>query len=111
MRSVLGIALILFLALFNTPAAPRVVSGRDAGTSLAFEGRLLDGSDIGWLFPTFGDLDRDGKLDLLVGVNGDKEKGEGRLLVYPNRGTADAPAYPTAYWLDDVVPTARIPCG
>jgi hypothetical protein len=76
---------------------------------LEFEKRILDGSEIGTLFPTFADFDGDGKIDLLVGVR--KAGVEGRLLIYLNRGTNAAPVYAKPFWFDDVVPSGRIPLG
>jgi hypothetical protein len=85
---------------------------------LQFDKRILDGSDLGLLYPTFGDFDGDGKIDLLVGVRGDKERAfqgktwrEGRLLVYLNRGTNAAPLYAKPLRFDDLVPNGRIPFG
>jgi hypothetical protein len=85
---------------------------------LKFEKRILDGSDIGALFPVFSDFDGDGKIDLIVGVTGlgqgriRKEKsGEGGLLVYLNRGTNALPVYAMPFWFDKTVPSGRIPMG
>jgi hypothetical protein len=60
---------------------------------------------FGYLFPTFGDFDGDGKIDMLVG------NGEGRLLVYLNRGTDKSPEYAKPFWFDDIVKGSRIPGG
>ncbi len=103
---------------------PRAQDVRDhprepaAPMRLEFEKRILDGSEIGVLFPTFADFDGDGTIDLLVGVKGDKGQApmrepssEGRLLVYLNRGTNAAPVYVKPYRFDDVVPSGRIPMG
>ena len=68
----------------------RVASRASDEPQLEFDKRILDGVQFGYLFPTFGDYDGDGKTDLLVGVNGDDQKGEGRLLIYLNRGTNTA---------------------
>ena len=66
---------------------------------------IVDGSDHSpILFPTFADLDGDGKTDLLVGTIN-------RLLVLPNRGTNARPEYGKPTWLDEAVPSARIPDG
>jgi hypothetical protein len=66
---------------------------------------ILDGSEINHnLFPTFADIDGDGATDLLVGI-------PVRSLVYRNRGTDARPAYAEPAWLDETVPSARIPGG
>jgi hypothetical protein len=66
---------------------------------------ILDGSEIDrQLFPTFADLDGDGATDLLVGT-------PDRLLVRRNLGTEARPAYAEPAWLDETVPSARIPGG
>jgi hypothetical protein len=66
---------------------------------------IFDGSDHSpILFPTFADLDGDGKTDLLVGTIN-------RLLVVRNRGTNAKPEYGKPAWLDEAVPSARIPDG
>ena len=39
-------------------------------THLEFEKRILDGSKVGLLFPAFGNFDGDGKIDMVVGVDG-----------------------------------------
>jgi len=89
----------------------RVAPQPNKEQQLEFDQRILDGLKFGVLFPTFGDFDGDGKTDLLVGVNGDNEKGEGRLLVYLNRGANSAPEYAKPFWFDDRVPSGRIPGG
>ena len=85
------------------PAAPR---DADPPSDLAAPAVLLDGSAINRrLFPAFSDIDGDGFADLLVGI-------PNRLLVYRNRGTNERPAYDAdPAWLDETVPTARIPDG
>jgi hypothetical protein len=106
------------MAGYGVPLDLRSLAGeRTAPVRLEFEKRILDGSDIGVLFPTFGDFDGDGKIDLLVGVRGlgkgrlrDKWS-EGGLLVYRNNGTNARPDYAKPFWFDDVVPSGRIPSG
>ena len=63
-------------------------------------GRLLS------LFPLVGDLDGDGRRDLLVGT-----PDAGRLKVYPNVGTDAKPVLGAAFWFDERVADGRIPKG
>jgi hypothetical protein len=72
---------------------------------------LLDGSEYGRLYPAFADIDGDGKTDLVVGVTDWDSRNGGRLLVYRNRGTNARPVYAKPTWLDQTVPSARIPDG
>jgi hypothetical protein len=66
-------------------------------------------------YPWVGDLDGDGKPDLLIGQGGGPRKSEngptGRLRVYRNTGGAGKPRFGAAGWFDDAVPTGRIPEG
>ena len=63
---------------------------------------ILDGSAYGRLYPTFADIDGDGKIDMLVG------NWLGRLLVFRNKGTNARPVYAKPTWLDETVPSAKI---
>jgi len=63
---------------------------------------ILDGSEYGPLYPTFADIDGDGKTDLVVGT------WRSRLLVYRNKGTNARPVYAKPKWLDESVPSAKI---
>jgi hypothetical protein len=63
---------------------------------------ILDGSEYGRLYPTFADIDGDGKIDMLVG------NWLGRLLVFRNIGTNARPVYAKPTWLDETVPSANI---
>ncbi len=68
--------------------------------------------DSGVLFPAFADIDGDGKIAMLVGVaDRTSKRGGGRLRVYRNQGTKTRPEYAKPTWLDETVPTARIPDG
>jgi hypothetical protein len=84
---------------------------------------ILDGSKYGWMrhpsfggypagmFPAFADMDGDGKTDLVVGVTDWSSRPAGRLLVFRNQGTKTQPRYAKPKWLDETVPTGRIPDG
>ena len=116
MRSFLTSIVLLVMAGHGALLDVRAVAGeRTAPIRLEFEKRILDGSEIGLLFPTFADFDGDGKIDLLVGGHGGgkpaKDYAEGALLVYRNRGTNAAPAYAKPFRFDDVVASGRIPTG
>jgi hypothetical protein len=91
----------------DPPAAPG--ADRPAGFDPAVP--LLDGSEYGRLYPAFADIDGDGKTDLVVGVTDWDSRNGGRLLVYRNRGTNARPVYAKPTWLDQTVPSARIPDG
>jgi hypothetical protein len=102
MRLRLSLALAL-LALGGTvrptpPASPQP----DRPTGFDPPELILDGSEYGRLYPTFADIDGDGKIDLLVGT------WLGRLLVYRNQGTNARPVYARPTCLDETVPSANI---
>ena len=102
MRTRPGVALALMVFIGAArPDSP----GVDRPTGFDPPEMILDGSEIGHaLFPTFADTDGDGATDLLLGI-------PDRLLVYRNRGTDARPAYEAPAWLDETVPSARIPGG
>lgn len=58
------------------------------------------------LIPFMGDLDGDGRHDLLLGT-----RSEGRLLVYRNVGSKGSVKLEGPRWFDETVPTGRIPSG
>jgi hypothetical protein len=80
---------------------------------------ILDANKFGWMrpgypaamFPGFADLDGVGKNDLVVGVTDWNSRPGGRLLVFRNQGTKTQPKYAMPKWLDETVPTGRIPDG
>jgi hypothetical protein len=74
-------------------------------------GSDANSSEYGPLYPTFADIDGDGKTDLLVGVEDRHSDDGGRLLVYVNRGTNARPVYAKPTCLDESVSSARIPSG
>lgn len=104
MRRRLSIALVL-VAISGavrptSPASPQP----DKATGFEPPEVILDGSEYGRLYPTFADIDGDGKIDMLVG------NWLGRLLVFRNKGTNARPVYAKPKWLDETVPSANI-CG
>jgi hypothetical protein len=105
MRVRLSIALALLLIGGTVPQTP---TGTDQQPDRPIEFEppelILDGSEYGRLYPTFADIDGDGKIDLLVG------NWLGRLLVFRNKGTNARPVYAKPTWLDETVPSANI-CG
>ena len=62
-------------------------------------------------YPSFTDVNGDTKTDLIIGVAYRGSEKCGRALVLLNRGRQHQPEYEDAYWLDDIVPSARIPGG
>jgi hypothetical protein len=78
---------------------------RNAGGNLTLRTRrFLNGIDTGTeSVPTFGDLDGDGDLDLLIGNKLDPRKlDSGRLYLFRNDGTRQKPAFSLADTLDVV---------
>jgi hypothetical protein len=67
---------------------------QELGTPVRLEadGKAID-TDIGHAAPWLYDFDRDGKRDLLVG-----QFGEGKLRIYRNIGTKEAPKFDKATW-------------
>ena len=57
-------------------------------------------------YPFVGDLNNDGRQDLLLG---DRERG--RLRIFWNVGTKSVPRLRGPVWFDDIVPTGKIPRG
>ena len=81
------------------------------GVKLGEPTRLMDGGeainvDIGHAAPWVYDFDGDGKRDLLVGQFGD-----GKLRIYTNKGTNEAPKYDGFTWLQAGGADATVPTG
>jgi hypothetical protein len=100
--------LVIGGALCSDP--PAAAPGADRPTGFDPPVPLLDGSESGG-YPAFADIDGDGTIDLVVGVADGESHDGGRLLVYRNRGTNARPVYAKPTWLDQTVPSARIPDG
>jgi hypothetical protein len=69
-------------------------------------GRPIDVEHVGHAAPFVGDVDGDGRKDLLVG-----EFYKGRLLIYRNAGTDAAPRFERAAIFKDGSPEGCIPAG
>jgi len=61
------------------------------------------------MIPALGDIDGDGRTDLLVGAGYDPDTCGGRLLIFRNRGTDARPDYANPKWFHASVPTGQIP--
>ena len=68
-------------------------------------GKAID-VEVGHAAPWLGDFDGDGVDDLLVG-----QFGEGKLRVYRNAGTNDAPRFDDFTWLQAGGEDAKVPSG
>ena len=103
MRLRLSIAVAL-LAVGGTVRQTPTGTGQQPDMPTEFDAPevILDGSEYGRLYPTFADIDGDGKIDMLVG------NWLGRLLVFRNNGTNARPVYAKPTWLDETVPSAKI---
>jgi hypothetical protein len=67
---------------------------------------VVSSNDKHWsLYPALGDLDGDGRVDLLIG------RSKGRMQWYRNVGGGARPQYAAPVWFDDICPNGRIPIG
>jgi hypothetical protein len=64
--------------------------------------------------PQLGRISRGEGIDFVVGYDIPRMKGQdpsGRLRVFRNVGTGASPLFKDGFWLDERVPSARIPVG
>lgn len=76
-----------------------------APVRLKAAGEYID-TDIGHAAPYVYDIDGDGKRDLLVGQFGD-----GKLRIYKNEGSNDAPDYAEVAWFHARGELVKVPTG
>ena|ERR1051325_10942060 len=69
------------------------------------DGKPID-TDVGHAAPCFADFDRDGVKDLLIG-----QFGEGKLRIYKNIGTNDAPRFKDYTWFKAGADLGTVPAG
>jgi hypothetical protein len=102
--------LTLYLALLGPPAGPARPPGLAPDLAppvhVLVGGRPLDVERSGHAAPAVGDLDGDGRPDLLVG-----QYDGGKLRVYRNTGTAGAPKFDTYTYFVAGGQTGRVPVG
>lgn len=116
------IRIMPILAVFAIACATLSIAAKPQDKSKPIPGQLRNLGELpigdmppGALNPQFGRVTGAAGLDFVVGYNvpftrGHKDK-RGRLRVYPNVGTATRPRYEKGFWLDDRIPSARIPSG
>ena len=87
--------------------AAHAAYGQDLGKPVRLEadGKPID-TEFGHAAPFVCDFDRDGKRDLLVGQFGD-----GKLKIFRNLGTNEAPRFAAATWFEAGGKVASIPAG
>ena len=100
----------LFLVLLASAAGPSRPSGLAHDLALPVHvlagGQPLDVERSGHAAPFVGDLDGDGKPDLLVG-----QYDGGKLRVYRNTGTPGTPKFDTYTYFSAAGQTGRVPVG
>lgn len=108
-RSVAMLALGGSLASLAAAPVAGVSGGRAVDLAVPFRVAAADGPidvEVGHAAPVFVDFDGDGLRDLLVG-----QFGSGKLRLYRNRGTAQAPVFSTFAWFQAGGADARVPAG
>lgn len=105
---------VITLFVFAVDERGQVVSGTPASLSrvesLVWRGAMPDGA----LHPQFARISGGDGLDFVVGHDIPRVSGgdpRGRLRVYPIAGAGQGTTYKGPFWLDERIPSARIPSG
>ena len=102
----LPLLFILLASPSQTPRPPGLAPDLAPPVHILAGGQPLDVERSGHAAPSVGDLDGDGKPDLLVG-----QYDGGKLRVYRNTGTAGAPKFDTYTYFVAGGKTGRVPVG
>jgi hypothetical protein len=102
----LPLILVLLASPSRPPGPPGLAPDLAPPVHVLAGGQPLDVARSGHAAPSVGDLDGDGKPDLLVG-----QYDGGQLRIYRNSGTAGAPKFDSYTYFVAGGKTGRVPVG